>query len=132
MILVIVTACAACFAIGAYLGHVLTLDHREHAGYQAAYPAGSHARSEPLRLSPIAIAADTAPATRAKGVTPSTAELFALLERDASVVTYETPPTSARGFVQPPLRELVQPGRTTDFIEQLEANTDRWIAANIP
>lgn len=116
MILVIVTACAACFAIGAYLGHVLTLDHREAAGYQAAYPAGSHARSEPLRLSPVAITADTSPVIRAKGAAPSTAELFAALEREA----------------QPPLRELVKPGRTTDFIEELRADTDRWIAANIP
>lgn len=58
-----------------------------------------------------------------KHVPPSTAELFAQIEREAR---YDTTPLSA--IVQPGSRRYGQE-RTTDFIAAIEADTSEYIAS---
>lgn len=107
MILVIVTAMCACLAIGYLIGWLAHSDRAERAARQADYPpsaAPRHAQTMPLRL---------------RHVAPGTDEMRAL--------------SAAAGFpalaAQPPLRELVHAARTTEVIEKMRADTDRWLAA---
>lgn len=60
---------------------------------------------------------------RLRHVPPSTAELFAQIEREAR---YDTTPLSA--IVQPGARRYGQE-RTTDFIAAIQADTDEYIAS---
>lgn len=60
---------------------------------------------------------------RLRHVPPSTAELFAQIEREAR---YDTTPLSR--IVQPGTRRYGQE-RTTDFIAAIEADTDEYIAS---
>lgn len=74
-----------------------------------------HPAEEPLPAPDLTV--------RLRHVPPTTAELFAQIEREAA-------------FDTTPLSQLVQPGsrrygqeRTTDFIAAIEADTDEYIAS---
>lgn len=122
MIPLIVGACCVCGVIGYFVGWVTTIDRqdrraepapvieagsivtaRESDEFWEGVYAGGHARTSPLRIGNMSDPV--------------------ALAREASYLA-----------VQAPLGELVQPHseRTTDFIERQRADTDRWIAANIP
>lgn len=119
MIIVVAIAMLACMAIGVLIGWLLGSD-REPAtdppgpetrvGEHVRSGPGRHAQTEPLRL---------------KHVPPTEAELAGYYAAAAS----HFPGLAA----QPRLAELVDatpgPRRTTDFIDKVKADTDRWLAA---
>jgi hypothetical protein len=109
--------------LGFYIGYLIGTDRAERAAAEmaaqfAAVPApGRHRTAVPRQL-------PAAP----KAVSPSTAVMFAELQAEVAAPTIPVQQ-------QLPIGQLVRPGgshrpgRATDFIEALEADTDRFIAA---
>ena len=121
IILVTTVACFVCGLIGYFVGWVTTVDRQErraepvHDGpgsivtaresdefWEGVY-AGGHAR--------------TSPRVTAAGGFPALAAQAPLREL-----------VSVPGPGDPP-RDGAVPGRATDFIEEMKANTDTWLAA---
>ena len=108
MIIVVTIAMLACLAIGYLIGWIAHSDRADHARHEAAHPpaaAPRHAVTMPLRLKALAVPPDEWAGSYFPG-----------------------PPAAVP---QPPLGQLVRPGRSTDFIAKMKADTDRWIAANV-
>ena len=107
IILVTVAACLFCGMIGCFVGYMIGADR------QPAPPPAP----EPLTV-----------------VTARESYDFWEEVRPGSHARSSPRVTAGGGFpalpaAQPPLRELVHAGRTTDVIEKMRADTDRWLAA---
>ena len=108
--------------LGFYIGWLIGTDRTERAEAElaaqfAAIPApGRHRTAEPRQL-------PAAP----KAVSPSTERMFADLQAEVAAPTIPVQQLPLGQLVRPELHH--RPGRATDFIEALEADTDRFIAA---
>lgn len=128
MIIIVTTiACFTCGVIGYFVGWITARDGRD--------PSPAPVPGEPLTVVTARESYDfweeVRPGAHARSSPRVTAGGgFPALPAAVPVITYDP----FRGYAavppgQPPLGELVQPGRTTDFIDKVRADTDRWLAA---
>lgn len=141
IILVTVAACLFCGMVGCFVGYMIGVDRqpspppapepltivtaRESYDFWEEIRPGSHARSSPRVTAgggfPALPAAPIREGWQAGDRIPSWG--------DRPLNATEAAALNRRAVEQPPLGELVHAGRTTDVIEKMRADTDRWLAA---
>jgi hypothetical protein len=119
--LIVMAAMVVCLVAGGYIGWLIGSDRAEQADAEiaaqfAAIPAPGRHRTAELRRLPDA----------PKAAAPSTAAMFARLEAEVAPHTIPVHQLPIGQLVRPERQH--RPGRATDFIQRLEADTDRFIA----